>query len=203
MRTINEAVNDYIFIIDAIYGATFDSTYGFSLQLQEVITDQENKTSALTDPLEIQAAIYDLDKKMLTYAHTGQKMPAHATTIGNYKIRNCSAGPNYRWITNMATVSIYEYWEATFREELAKHLKIKKDDMLIDEFGDLRLLRNAILHKLGRGTKDLERAKKFNWFKNNDLINIDMTKFDYMVTQVRARLEELKTRSATAHLSDD
>ena len=197
MSSACTAIDDYIFIIDGIYGATFDATYGFSLQLQEIIDEQEIATSALLSDEEKHALIYELDKKTLTYSHTGQQVPAHATTIGNYKIRNCSAGPNYRWITNMATVSIFEYWEATFRAEIAKLLGIGKDELLIDELGDLRLLRNAILHKLGRGTKDLEKAKKFNWFKNNELINIDMQKFDHIVTQIKLRLEEINPRRAT------
>lgn len=201
MKTISEIINDYIFVIDAIYGTTFDSTYGFSLQLQEIVTDQQITTSALADPLEKQAAIYELDKKTLTYAHTDRHFPAHATSIGNYKIRNCSAGPNYRWITNMATVSIYEYWEGTFRGKIAKELDIEERKLLIDEFGDLRLLRNAILHKLGRGTKDLEKAKIFNWFKYNQLINIDMEKFDFMITKIKERLGEIKTHGAAQYQS--
>ncbi|SFB62764.1 hypothetical protein SAMN04244574_03548 [Azotobacter beijerinckii] len=89
----------------------------------------------------------------------------------------------------MAIVTIYEYWEGHFREQIAKSIDLpKKEDLKIDEFGDLCIYRNAILHNLGKGSKDFKRLKIFTWFKHGEQINIDIIRLDFIVSKLKDAL---------------
>lgn len=180
---------DYIKIIDHIFGVSFDATYGFHLQLEEISKQQEEATAHLATQHEKSALIHSMDSKQLTYAISSYEEVAHQTTVREYKFRNWPDGPNYQWAIKMAIVTIYEYWEGHFREKIANSAGLpKKEDLKIDEFGDLCIYRNAILHNLGKGSKDFSRLKVFTWFKHREPIIIDIAKLNIMVSKLKASL---------------
>lgn len=65
----------------------------------------------------------------------------------------------------MCVVWIYQSWEDHYREKIATALGCKKNDILCPVFGDLRKLRNAIIHNSGVSTSDLEKTEVLGPFK--------------------------------------
>ena len=68
-----------------------------------------------------------------------------------------------------------------------------KNDLKIDSFGDIRLLRQAIMHNRGIATSDMVRCKKFKWFKPKETINIRYEQIlhikNYLISELRIECE--------------
>lgn len=74
---------------------------------------------------------------------------AHETTVGEFKKCNEENGKNYIRAAQLLIVMIFIFWEEEYREKIAAASSLKKQDLKIPIFGDLRLLRNAIVHDKG------------------------------------------------------
>ncbi|MGA1825502.1 MAG: hypothetical protein ACMUIP_12660, partial [bacterium] len=89
----------------------------------------------------------------------------YSSTQAEYKKRNSPDGINYRFIGNMALISIYEYWENSCRNKLANYHQVDQKKIKSIIFGDLRLLRHSIVHHKGIALPNVEQCKIFNWYK--------------------------------------
>ena len=116
----------------------------------------------------------------------------HQSTQGEFKERNREGGANHYLIGNLCVVAIYQYWEDEFRNAIATELGVPREDLKSPVFGDLRLLRNAILHNRALGTHDLEKCQLFFWFKEGDAIAIDEEKFDELAEAIQGYLQSLE-----------
>ena len=67
----------------------------------------------------------------------------------DYIAANSSGGSNERQHSQAILVFLYTYWEAEIRPRLAVSLNIDSIDITSDIMGDIRILRNAILHSKG------------------------------------------------------
>jgi hypothetical protein len=86
----------------------------------------------------------------------------------------------------------YEYWEISVRNGIAKELEIKRDKLKSDIFGDLRLIRNDIIHN--RSVSSKERSQKcliLNRFKEGEQIVITSGIFDVICGEIFDYLNEL------------
>ena len=88
--------------------------------------------------------------------------------------RNRLNGKNGVVLAQMSVVNVYQYWEDKYRELIAQYLGLNKvGDLKIDAMGDLRFLRQAIIHNQSIATRDVERCRVFNWFKRGENISLD------------------------------
>ena len=62
---------------------------------------------------------------------------------------NSQAGINQRQLSYSVIVFIYTYWEDEIRPRLAKSAGIDKNDVTCEIMGDLRCIRNSVLHTKG------------------------------------------------------
>lgn len=74
----------------------------------------------------------------------------------------------HQWVTY-----VFAAWEHEFRPRLAGARGVELSAVLMDEFGDLRLLRNDILHHGGVATRsNAARCVTLRWFEEGDEIRI-------------------------------
>ncbi len=76
---------------------------------------------------------------------------------------NSESGFNEQQICWSIIVFIFAYWDEEIRPQVAKIRNIVPNDIKIDEFGDLRILRKAIIHNMGVLTKvEYDKIKVLN-----------------------------------------
>jgi hypothetical protein len=63
--------------------------------------------------------------------------------------QNSEAGFNERQICWAIIAFVYSYWDEDIRPKISKIRGVHKDDVKVDAFGDLRILRHCILHDGG------------------------------------------------------
>lgn len=82
---------------------------------------------------------------------------------------NSEAGYNEQQICWAIIVFIFAHWNEKIRPQLAKIRSIETSDIKVDEFGDLRILRNAIIHDKGILTQgEYNKIKVINNLVNSD-----------------------------------
>lgn len=182
-------IDEYIEIIDRLFGVYFDATYGFHLGVSEIQRQNEEALEGLEGNLD--KARYELDLKQLTYSIDEPSEIAHSVTVRDYKYRNWPGGHNEQWAARMALVTIYSFWEHRYRSLIAKHLDKKPDDLKIDELGDLRHYRHAIIHYLGRGYEDFNKLKVFKWFEHGEEVRLDVQKMRTITESLKAAITKL------------
>ena len=90
----------------------------------------------------------------------------------------------------MCVLIIYQYWEDYFRGEIAKQLGVKKDDILSDIMGDLRLLRHSIVHHGGIALKEIENCEVIKWFREGDEIFINENKLKQIIFIIKNSIHD-------------
>jgi hypothetical protein len=129
-------IEEYVRTLDAIYGVYLDSIQGFS-SAEKVFEDSQQCTLARNKELEkirhsnsntkYNLSIEEFDDSCLIYTKGTKGKPDYrvlhyCTTQAQYKRRNSPGGENYRFIGNMALISIYEYWQNSCRNKLATYV---------------------------------------------------------------------------------
>lgn len=67
----------------------------------------------------------------------------------DYLAANAEAGFNEQQVCWSIIVFIFTYWDAEIRPTIAAVRGVKSNDIMVDALGDLRILRNAIIHNKG------------------------------------------------------
>ena len=109
---------------------------------------------------------------------------------GDFKRRVSADGPNVLLLGAQCVTSAYAYWEEYLRIEVGKALGVlpadaqrcdKTRDVLNqhvknDFWGDLRLLRNSIVHNNGIASSEMAKSKLIKWFRPGDKIALNYGK---------------------------
>ena len=90
---------------------------------------------------------------------------------------------------------IYSYWEDHFRAQIANAKGVTKDVLKSDVMGDIRWLRQSIVHHRGIATDEVGNCKVLTWFAKGDEIFLNEQKFLQMISHARAYLDELRSGS--------
>jgi hypothetical protein len=93
---------------------------------------------------------------------------------------------------SLCLVAIYQFWEDHFRNEVAAELKVDRGDLKHDLLGDIRLIRNTIVHHGGVAKADIAKCRLLKWFKPGDSVAIDEEKMKQIVFAIRGACEEWK-----------
>jgi hypothetical protein len=115
----------------------------------------------------------------------------HLTTQGELKARNKERGRNHIFLASACVITIYQYWEGYFRGRIASAVGLPEDEIRAPVFGDLRKLRNAIIHNLGVATSDVETCTILVWFKRGDGIEITKEQFQNMVDEIHKYADQM------------
>jgi hypothetical protein len=125
----------------------------------------------------------------ITYASADPQKggaPVHFSTLGGTLERLRYEGPSEIYLGNMTLVFLYEVWEGRIRAKVAEAHGVKRDDLLVPLFGDVRHLRNLILHAGAFADKRVLKFEVFGWFQPGDQIEIGRERLYEIVRAIRA-----------------
>jgi hypothetical protein len=186
------SVTAFIAEIDRTLGIYLDMRRGFGSLLRElnvVRADFLKRTPGVTEA--------DLNAKPFTYEITDAEAGSyilHACTQEEYRDRISPPGENARRAGNMCLVHIYELWEVRFREEIARALGINRNALVSDVFGDMRLIRNSILHHDSVALPEVGRCRVVNWFQPDSPIAFSRAQVLELGTILRRELLAMETQ---------
>lgn len=72
---------------------------------------------------------------------------------------------------------LYQYWEDNIRPRIAQIFGVETNKIVHPLFGDVRNLRNAIIHNRGIATDDVEKNELLRWYKRGDIINLGKQRY--------------------------
>lgn len=187
-------LQEFLTVVDAIYGVYLDAIAGFSFGYQRILQRQKDaKLFIEKNHPEIQDIDSYLENGKMSHLDgrlgDDPMIVAHTTTQREYKERNLPGGRNYQFIANMGLTAIYQYWEDYYRAEVARHVGKSKNDIICPIMGDLRLLRHSILHHKSIAIKDVEKCEILTWYKEGDVIFLTREMFAKMVTSVEESIQ--------------
>ena len=106
-------VSEFEGVVDHIYGVYLDSTTGFGKLRDWFIKNQIHSLNMLKKSNPELASMDYLDARGMTYRtddpNDPKSMVLHKCSQEEYKERNTKTGINFKFIGNMALVSLYQY----------------------------------------------------------------------------------------------
>ena len=185
-----ESLKFFFRVVDGIYGVYLDSVHGFVLNQREATQMQKYSLVELERDNPNETNLEYLDSLPIFFSKIEPTDPQaviqHQCTQKQYKERNDKNGFNHKIIGRMCVVNIYQYWEAFFREEIAREFKIKRGDFKDPVMGDLRIIRNSIIHHAGIALPEIKDCQVFKWFSKGDEIIIDDDKMEEIVRKIKS-----------------
>jgi hypothetical protein len=184
-----------------------DAAAGFALVRSRVESEQ-GEARRLLKGTECDSEEFQ-DTRMFTYAEIFADnfvtSGMHQATQGQVKARNTSSGSNFVTLGQLCIISFYDFWNDYLRCEYVKakgYLRKTEQDRSViekcvknyasyDLWGDIRLLRQAIVHNRGIATSDIERCKVLKWFHQGDFISITPAHMRAIFLALRAYYNEL------------
>ena len=185
-----QAILEFNERIDAAAGLYFDATQGFAADIERLDRAQQMLQGSGID---------DFDSLSYVYGQGDPREPGaqilHTTTQGEFRQRNIKDGPNSQLIGQFVLVFLYSSWEERFRSRIAEAIGI--EELQVPILGDLRLLRNAILHNKGRGTRETERRLQvLAPITEGAPIAADTDTVVNVVVQIKSSLDEMAEEHA-------
>ena len=190
LEALRREVAAYVASLDDLYGHFCDSTLGFKANCQMVVQAQVHSARALppgTDPDTVGMLIGRGDP------NDPSNVLQHQTTLGEYKRRNAPGGRNHIRAAQLFLVLIYAFWDTGHRAQVAQALGLDdRYSLKVPLMGDLRLVRDDIIHHRGFVTKKTDtKLELLKQFKEGDEIVLDDPAVEALVRQVKAVLDSL------------
>ena len=185
LRQLSEEFTQVWNRLQALY---LDAVAGFALVRGRVESDQAHARSHVQGS-ELDSEEFQ-DTRMFTYSEIFSEdfctSRIHEATQGEVKARNAPGGANFITLGQLCLVSFHDFWNDYLRREyvIAKgHLDrnelcrsvVKarlREHASHDLWGDIRRLRNSIVHNRGIANSDVAGCKLIRWFKPGDPILI-------------------------------
>jgi len=170
--------------VQAMY---LDAIAGFLLVRQSVEKEQ-SEARKLVEGSELDSEDFQ-NTRQFTYARIFSEdvctSGIHQATQGEVKLRNSPTGQNFTMLGQLCVVSFADYWNDHLRPQYCiaigklnpgmKYSDKDKKEILrkhasVDIWGDLGLIRNAIVHNQGIATANMSRCKLIRWYKHGEEI---------------------------------
>lgn len=170
-----------------------DSTIGFSV-LYERLVAKQNKVKQFLGDHELANDEF-LDTCSTAYRELSGKdlIPVSLSPLmkqGDVKTRNKENGRNCSILGANCLVTLYSYWEEYLRIEVGIAMgvlekgatnteatrAILNQHVVNDLWGDIRLLRNSIVHKDGVASSDIAKCKIIKCFSPGEPIQLDFNR---------------------------
>lgn len=186
----SDPAQEFRYIVDSVYGIYLDANRGFHLLRQETLRNQIETVQQIEG-----MSVAKLDTIGFTYGVGDPNSPdsyaLHSCTQAEYKKRNEKNGHNCKVIGRLCIVDIYSFWEDHYREKVAESRGLSKGDLLSDIMGDIRLIRNSIVHHRWIALPEISKCKLLTWFSEGDSIEFTEKQFEEVIAQVYAYIDGL------------
>lgn len=144
----DDVVKEFIDFINLQVGVYMNSIAGFSgakiqmeRQVARVLRAQSQKKDARGDQVITHQSFEDPQRPDVIHSRI--------VTAENFIQENSLDGINQRQLSYSVIVFIFTYWEDEIRPRLAKETGVAAKDVKCEILGDLRCIRNSILHTKG------------------------------------------------------
>jgi hypothetical protein len=95
--------------------------------------------------------------------------------VSEAKIQMARGRPVETMLGQQWIVFVFSAWEEDYRRRLAGSLGCLPDDLRFPLLGDLRLLRNDVVHHHGiASARNAARCEVLHWFTEGDQIRLDL-----------------------------
>jgi len=187
-RRLKQLADEFTELWKQLQSFYLDATVGFALIRSHIKAEQKQYRSYIKGTeLDSEGFIDTLPfsyKQILSEDFCTSAI--HKATQGEVKTRNAPGGANFTILGQLCLVSFYDFWNEYLRREyvIAKgKLDANETNKEIinlalrehashDLWGDIRHLRNSVVHNQGIATSDVIRCKHINWFRPGDKVVI-------------------------------
>jgi hypothetical protein len=156
---LKEAVAEFVDVVDFQFGIYLDSRAGFQEIHEKTIKHQSEFIEKLKVEDPEKANMEYMDSVLYFYGVGDPNDPSnilwHKVTQKQFKERTAKNGVNEKTTCRNCIVLIYQFWETEYRNRVSQALSVNRETILIPIIGDLRLIRNAVLHNKSRVTNDM------------------------------------------------
>lgn len=195
---MTDPISEFEATVDAIYGCYLDSTSGFDQLRARMERLQGDSLRWLKKYHPELATMEYVNSAKFIYGKGHPTAPdaveLHRCTQHQYKERNSPGGLNFVFIGNMALVAIYQFWEDSFRGQIAAYLDMPKRDLTEPVMGDIRRLRRSIIHHGGIALPEVERCEVLQWFRKGEVVYLDKEKFKTLIFEIKTMVKRLANR---------
>lgn len=181
--------------IEGLHALYLDSIVGYEL-LNERLEKHQKQTRDFLGQHEYATQEFQ-DTCSIAYEHLGggdHRLVSMSPLMrqGELRRRIEPNGQNAQSLGNLLVVSAYAYWEEYLRIEIGKAKgvipadagntnkvrDILNQEVVSDFWGDLRHLRNSIVHSSGLANSEVAKCKVITWFKPGEriLLNYQMVR---------------------------
>lgn len=144
----DDIVKEFIDFVNLQVGVYMNSIAGFSgakilmeRQRARVLRAQSRKMDARGDQVITHESFEDPQRPDVVHSRI--------VTANDFIKENSPGGVNQRQLSYSVIVFIYTYWEVEVRPRLAKAAEKDENSITCDIMGDLRCIRNSVLHAKG------------------------------------------------------
>lgn len=189
-RRFGELFHEFAHFIEQLHTLYLDSLSGYSV-LHERLLDHQATMARLLGKSELAEEKFQ-DTCSMLYEHLCSKnfTPVARSPVmkqGDMKERLKDNGANTVLLGRQCLVSVYAYWEEYLRAEVGKALgvlagdangrseesrKILNQHVREDFWGDIRYIRNAIVHNNGTATSEIARCRVLRWFMPGQSVDL-------------------------------
>ena len=188
VRGLSAALGHLAGTVHAARGFYLDARVGFLYGHERVerIVDQFRVQNPSHDPEQV-AFIYG-------FGPPEARNFQHVVSQAEAMRRMADGGRNHVVLGHWFVVVVYEFWETRHRKAIASALGIDRDHLRLPIMGDLRRLRNAILHEEGRISPGLAREMEtLTFIDATDLLTLGPFDIDRIADQMEDGLRNLLT----------
>ena len=167
-ESFDDIIREFIDFVNMQAGVYMDAMGGFEGHRVRI----ERQVHRVNRPKEVSRGSSGEDIVVwASYEDTSRPDIIHNRIIRakEYIEANSEFGVNYQQHSQAILVFIFTYWEEEIRPRLASSISVELSEIKSDIMGDLRILRNVILHSKGILRKEKHKSLK----KLKDMFEID------------------------------
>ncbi len=184
--------------VDHAYGLYLDATVAMARWADFLREGQNKILEGIRDKPGSPKTVEELDKVPFSYATGDPNDPAsliqHESPQGELKARNGRGGTNEREMSRLLILTMYQFWEDHYRRIFAAKIGKEKNEIVSDYFGDIRLIRNAIVHHRNVATEEILKCKVLKLFRPGEEIYLNDAGVIRLIGDLRSALEEIGER---------
>jgi len=187
--------------VDMVYGVYLDSIAGYKWAKERLEQTQQNVLGVFKEQGE-DWTLKQLDAKPMIIGKGAPNAPdakvLHRGTQLQFKQRNSYGGLNFKVIGNMCAVLLYQYWENHYRPQIGKLKQVPSNKVQIDVMGDLRHIRESIIHHRAIALPAIDKCVTLKWFTEGDEIIFTNTQFEELIRLIKKGIVEMAGDRADA-----
>jgi hypothetical protein len=154
-NSADQIIREYIDFVNQQVGVYMDAIAGFAghhARVERQVSRILRKTKHSGEQPVVWASYEDPSKPDIIHNRIIRS--------NEYLASNSVDGSNTQQHSQAILVFLFAYWEYEIRPRLAKSMNIERDDVKSNIMGDLRIIRNVILHSKGIFRHDAHRSLK-------------------------------------------